>query len=259
VQVIGVLDLLQGRAVHARAGVRENYAPVASADSSFAAGDALALAREYVHRFGLTELYAADLDAIMTAATQSSVPFQEGLIAALAALGASLWLDAGTSSVAGARRAVALGASPVVIGLETLASFDALGAICAEVGGHRVAFSLDLRRGEPVTTSALAAGLKSPSEAASRLAARAAAAGVHRICVIDLARVGLVEGPDFASIASVRKAVPELTLVAGGGVRGLDDIRRLAEAGCDGALVGTALHQGRLKPADIAMATSFHR
>jgi phosphoribosylformimino-5-aminoimidazole carboxamide ribotide isomerase len=260
VRVIGVLDLLQGRAVHARAGAREKYAPVASADSSFAPGDALALAHEYIHRFGLTELYVADLDAILTASRQSSAPaFQESLVAGVAALGASLWLDAGTSSVADARRAIALGASPVVIGLETLASFDALQAICADVGRHRVAFSLDLRRGEPVTTSALAGAHKSPKEAASRLAARAADAGARHMCVIDLARVGLGEGPDFETIAGVREAVPELTLVAGGGVRALDDLRQLAEAGCDGALVGTALHQGRLKPADIATATGFHR
>jgi phosphoribosylformimino-5-aminoimidazole carboxamide ribotide isomerase len=146
-----------------------------------------------------------------------------------------------------------------VVGLETLPSFDALEAICAAVGGQRVAFSLDLRRGVPVTISALASEESAPSQPASRLAARAAAAGAGHICVIDLARVGLEEGPDFGSIASVLAAAQGLTLVGGGGVRGLDDLRRLAEAGCDGALVGTALHQGRLKPADIATARDFHR
>jgi phosphoribosylformimino-5-aminoimidazole carboxamide ribotide isomerase len=257
--VIGVLDLLQGRAVHARAGARERYAPVASADSSFAPGDALALAHEYVDRFGLTEFYVADLDAIMTASQQSAQVCQDGLVASLAGRAAALWLDAGTSSVAGARQALAAGATSVVVGLETLPSFDALEAICAAVGGHRVAFSLDLRRGVPVTMSALASGQSIPNESASGLAARAAAAGVGHLCVIDLARVGLEEGLDFRLIASVRESVPGLTLVGGGGVRGLDDLRRLAEAGCDGVLVGTALHQGRLKPADIVTAMGFHR
>jgi phosphoribosylformimino-5-aminoimidazole carboxamide ribotide isomerase len=259
VRVIGVLDLLQGQAVHARAGARERYAPVASADSSFAPGDALALAHQYVDRFGLTELYVADLDAIMTASRQSAQVFQDGLVAGLAGLGTALWLDAGISSVAGARQALALGATSVVVGLETLPSFDAVEAICAAVGGQRVAFSLDLRRGVPVTMSALASEQSTTNEAPSRLAARAAAAGAGHICVIDLARVGLEEGPDFGSIARVREAAPGLPLVAGGGIRGLDDLRRLAEAGCDGALVGTALHQGRLTPADVVTATGFHR
>jgi uncharacterized protein related to proFAR isomerase len=35
--------------------------------------------------------------------------------------------------------------------------------------------------------------------------------------------------------------VPGLTLLAGGGVRGTEDLEKLAGAGCDGALVATAL------------------
>jgi phosphoribosylformimino-5-aminoimidazole carboxamide ribotide isomerase len=45
-----------------------------------------------------------------------------------------------------------------------------------------------------------------------------------------------------------------VTLVAGGGVRGADDLARLADAGCDGALVATALHDGRLSAADVTAA-----
>jgi phosphoribosylformimino-5-aminoimidazole carboxamide ribotide isomerase len=43
-------------------------------------------------------------------------------------------------------------------------------------------------------------------------------------------------------------------LLAGGGVRGYEDLARLADAGCDGALVATALHDGRLCAADVASA-----
>jgi len=70
--------------------------------------------------------------------------------------------------------------------------------------------------------------------------------------VIDLARVGTGAGLDFGLIARVRDAVPGLTLLAGGGVRGLEDCARLADTGCDGALVATALHDGRLGAADVA-------
>lgn len=53
-------------------------------------------------------------------------------------------------------------------------------------------------------------------------------------------------------IARVRAAVPGRLLLAGGGVRGPDDVVRLAEVGCDGALVATALLDGAL-----ASRTSF--
>ena len=144
-RVIGVVDLLAGRAVHARAGRRESYAPVQTvAGSPIEPGDALALARTYVDRLGLTELYAADLDAIL------GRPWQETVVSAVTALGAPLWLDAGVSSIDQARHALGLGASSVVVGLETLSSYEALAEICAAVGGEHVAFSLDLRDGEPI-------------------------------------------------------------------------------------------------------------
>jgi len=47
-------------------------------------------------------------------------------------------------------------------------------------------------------------------------------------------------------IVRVRQAAPDVTLLAGGGVRGPDDLSRLADAGADGALVATALLDGSL-------------
>jgi phosphoribosylformimino-5-aminoimidazole carboxamide ribotide isomerase len=245
-QVIGVLDLHDGRAVHARGGRREAYAPVgAAAGSAFAAGDALALARTYVGRAGVTDLYAADLDAI------SGGSWQAALVGALTALGAPLWLDAGISSPATARRALHLGAAHVVVGLESLRSYDALDEICAVVGGDRIAFSLDLRGGRPV---ALRGGSGGRPGGASEAAARAARAGAAAVIVLDLDRVGTGTGPDLRLIARVREAAPGVRLLAGGGVRGYHDLARLADAGCDGALVATALLDGRLDAAGVASA-----
>ena len=129
-------------------------------------------------------------------------------------------------------------------------SYDALAEICATVGGKCVAFSLDLRDGEPV----VAKGGIAPGEPAHLVAARAASAGIGAVIVIDLARVGTGTGLDLGLIARVREAAPGLTLLAGGGVRGLEDLARLADAGCDGALVATALHDGRLGAAEVAAA-----
>jgi len=245
--VIGVLDLVDGRAVHARGGRREAYAPVrAPVGARFAPGDALALARTYTNRFGVTDLYAADLDAILGRAWQAP------LVGAVAALGAPLWLDAGVSSPAAAGRALDLGAAHVVVGLETLPSYDALDEICLEVGGNRVAFSLDLRGGQPIARSN-AAGWQ-PAGGACDAAARAARAGVAAVIVLDLDRVGAAAGPDLALIGRVREAAPGVTLLAGGGVGGSDDLARLADLGCDGALVATALLDGRLDAAGVAAA-----
>ena len=245
-RVIGVVDLLAGRAVHARAGRRDSYQPVrAVAGLPIESGDALALARAYVDRLGVTELYAADLEAILGGASQ------DALVAAVAALDAPLWVDAGVTSTQRARHSLGLGATRVVVGLETLASYEALGEICAALDGDRVAFSLDLREGEPVVAATGDIPLREPAHV---VASRAANAGVGAVIVLDLARVGTSAGLDFALIARVRESTPGQILLAGGGVRGYEDLARLADAGCDGALVATALHDGRLCAADVASA-----
>jgi phosphoribosylformimino-5-aminoimidazole carboxamide ribotide isomerase len=252
VRVIGVLDLLGGRAVHAQAGHRDRYAPVrALGGEPTEPGNTMALARGYLDRLKLTELYAADLDAILGRGSQDALATQ------LAALGVRLWLDAGVRSPAAAHHALALGAARVVVGLETLSSFEVLREICEEVGSTRIAFSLDLRDGEPIIAPSADDHLR--REPAHRVASRAADAGVGAIIVIDLARVGTYRGLDLERIAKVRAATGALTLVAGGGVRGLDDLTRLNSAGCDGALVATALHDGRLDAEQLAAAEGLRR
>lgn len=236
VRIIGVIDLLGGRAVHAAGGDRAAYRPVAAAAGCRVDGDAVALARAY-RSAGVSELYVADLDAIEQRGRDHAA------LAALRREADGLWLDAGISSVAEAEAALAAGATRIVVGLETLTSFAMLAAICANLDGARVAFSLDLRDGVPVPRMA---ALPDPPDA---IAARAAAAGAGAIIVLDLARVGSGGGPDLPLLRRVRRAAPGVMLLGGGGVRGADDLARLAEAGCDGALIATALHSGALRPA----------
>ena len=261
-RVIGVLDLLAGRAVHAVSGRREQYRPVASVAGSFIEpGDSLALARAYL-TLGVTDLYVADLDAILACLAEAPPTIRgvhasrthQAIIEGLASLGAPLWLDAGVSTVDDARRAIDIGLARIIVGLETLPSFTALEDICTAVGRDRVAFSLDLRDGKPIVRT----GDSAPGEPVHAIAARAAQAGAGAVIVLDLARVGTGRGLDLDLIGRVREATPGVTLVAGGGVRGPDDLVQLAQAGCDAALVATALQDGRIRAVDVATTQRLH-
>jgi phosphoribosylformimino-5-aminoimidazole carboxamide ribotide isomerase len=244
-RVIGVVDLLDGRAVHARAGDRAHYAPVSALANRPIDGNALALAHAYVDDLGLAEIYLADLDAIVRRAPQWPV------VASLAAPGVALWLDAGVADAHDLRKALDGGATYAVVGLETLASLDDLRDMCAAAAPDRIAFSLDLRNGRPMARRDEVRDLDVAS-----IAARAVDAGVVNMIVLDVARVGVGAGLDLELIAAVRDAAPAVSLIAGGGVRNTDDVRRLAEAGCDGVLIATALQNGRITADDVA---ALHR
>jgi phosphoribosylformimino-5-aminoimidazole carboxamide ribotide isomerase len=257
-RLIGVIDLAGGLAVHARGGDRARYAPVRNVVGREIHGNPLALAQTYREQFGLTELYVADLDAITAAVTPGSDVHQDAaagrsaphgshddILTSLAA-GTPLWLDAAIAAPPQALRALERGATCAIVGLETLRSFDDLATICVTAGPERVAFGLDLRGGVPV-----APRLDTSSSDPINLAARAADVGVGTVIVLDLARVGAATGPDIRLMARVRAATPGATLVAGGGVRAIDDLIGLADAGCDGALVATAIHHGKLNAEEM--------
>ncbi|HEX5435638.1 MAG TPA: HisA/HisF-related TIM barrel protein [Gemmatimonadaceae bacterium] len=239
-RVIPVLDLKAGRAVHARGGARDHYAPVHSRLAPDAPGDAAALASAYVHALGARELYVADLDAIT-----GNTP-QRALLRTVAECGAALWMDTGIAGTEDAQLAVMSGATRVVIGLETLPAFSVLESIARELGRERVVFSLDLRHGAPLLRAGAPHG-----GTAHALVQHAARAGAGTVIVLDLARVGASSGADLALIEQLRAAAPDLELVAGGGIRHRADLEQLADAGCVAALVATALHDGRLARADI--------
>jgi phosphoribosylformimino-5-aminoimidazole carboxamide ribotide isomerase len=199
------------------------------------------LARSLRERFGFRTAYVADLDAI-----EGAVPDMAAW-RAIAQAGLHLWLDAGLGTweaVEATRRHLQeqdLEAT-LVIGLETLKSPEELAAICAAEGAGQVIFSLDLRCGRPITRIASWQGL-SPHT----IAQAAIAMGLRRLLLLDLADVGQAGGVStLAWCRQLKDTFPAVQLIAGGGVRGTEDLVRLAEAGCSAALVGSALHQGRL-------------
>ncbi len=69
---------------------------------------------------------------------------------------------------------------------------------------------------------------------------------------MSLARVGTHAGPDLDRLAKVKRHAPKAQIYAAGGLHGAADLMRLKEAGMSGVLVASALHDGRLKRADLA-------
>jgi phosphoribosylformimino-5-aminoimidazole carboxamide ribotide isomerase len=250
-RVVPVLDLMAGRVVRGVAGRRDAYQPFASPLCPDA--QPATAARALVEQFGFTEMYVADLDAILGRAPPAFAIYEQ-----LAALGLRLVIDAGVREAADALRLQRFCADSedgdaraaltgIVAGLETLPTPQALGETLAAIGPERLVFSLDLKNGLPLTSSSAWQPHTAPA-----IAARAFELGVRRMIVLDLARVGVGEGVGTEDLGrSLRAMQPEAELIAGGGVRGPGDLDALESAGYDAVLVASALHDGRITPTHL--------
>jgi phosphoribosylformimino-5-aminoimidazole carboxamide ribotide isomerase len=227
--IIPVLDLKRGEVVHARAGDRAQYRPIRSTLAASSAPERVIAGLMRLAPF--RTVYIADLDAI------AGEGDHRVLIAALERRhpGLEVWLDGG---IADAREAIALAEVGVVpvLGSETLREAGELRAAVAALGPARVILSLDYR-GEH---------FMGPPEIAN-----SDEFWPDRVIVMTLARVGTGAGPDFDRLRPVVARAGAREIYAAGGVSGRADLAALAASGCAGVLVASALHDGRLPPADL--------
>jgi phosphoribosylformimino-5-aminoimidazole carboxamide ribotide isomerase len=231
-RVIPVIDLKGGVAVHAVRGERERYRPVRSRIAE--GSDPVALSRAVRERFGLDELYVADLDAIVDGGGSPDV------VAVLARDG-RVMVDAGAATAAAVAGLLELGVARVVIGTESLRRVEAFRQLATELPDAPLVLSLDLRDGQVLSPDPALAG-RGAGDALGLLVD----AGAGEAIVLDLARVGSGEGPDVTLLGELHARFPDVELLAGGGVRDAGDLRALAGAGAAGALVATALHGGAI-------------
>ena len=70
--------------------------------------------------------------------------------------------------------------------------------------------------------------------------------GVSYVICTDISKDGMLEGPSFELYQKILNQDPELKLIASGGIATFDDLPRLKEIGCEGAIIGKAIYENRI-------------
>jgi phosphoribosylformimino-5-aminoimidazole carboxamide ribotide isomerase len=239
-QIIPVIDIMRGIAVHARRGERMAYRPIRSV--LLQGADPVALARAYRETLERETVYIADLDAIMGEGENLAV------IAEIAATEPKLTLlvDAGIRSVEQAKSLLDAGASKVIVASESLASLDAAAQLLAALGTDRALFSIDLKDRaviwrEPSTET------RNPYEAATSLMSL----GCREAVFLEMDRIGAGGGVGTELLGRVVTAAPGVRFIVGGGIASAAELIRLKRAGASGVLLATALHDGTITRRDL--------
>lgn len=75
--------------------------------------------------------------------------------------------------------------------------------------------------------------------------------GITQVICTDIARDGMLQGPSIDLYQEILDALPNLTLIASGGVSSVADIERLNEAGIPAVIFGKAIYEGKIKLKDL--------
>lgn len=234
--VLPAIDVLEGRCVRLAGGDR-NRVTIEGGDPVEAAARFSAEGAEFLH--------LVDLDGAFSG---SPTP---GLVERVtgAAAGTPVQVGGGYRTIEQIDGALAADAARVMVGTAALEPRFVRQA--AAKFGERLVVAVDARDGLVV-----AEGWTSTSSVpAPDLARECAEAGVRRLLVTSASRDGSLAGPDLELLEGVIEA-SNLPVIAAGGIASVDDLTRLQEIGCEGAVLGSALWSGRVSLADALAATS---
>jgi phosphoribosylformimino-5-aminoimidazole carboxamide ribotide isomerase len=70
--------------------------------------------------------------------------------------------------------------------------------------------------------------------------------GITKVICTDIGRDGMLQGPSTGLYKKIRAAMPDLFLIASGGVGSVRDIEELAAAGIQAVIFGKALYEGKI-------------
>jgi phosphoribosylformimino-5-aminoimidazole carboxamide ribotide isomerase len=204
--------------------------------------DPVAVARRW-QNLGAPRLHVVDLDG-----AKSGKPMQSEVMAAIvASVSIPVEVSGGLRRLEDIETAFAYGAGRVQLGSAAVHNLEVVRAALA-AHPDDICISVDSRDGRVSTDG----WLGSTNIDALDFARRMAGLGVPRIMATDIGRDATLEGPNLELLARLVELLP-IPVIASGGVASVEHLTRLAELGCEGAIVGKALYEGTFElPAALA-------
>ena len=240
--IFPAIDLKDGRCVRLRQGDMAQ-ATIFNDDPSAQARAFEAAGFEYLHLVDLNGAFAGH------SVNESAIR------AILSAIKIPLQLGGGIRDREAIDHWLSAGVARVILGTVAVSN-PALVAEAARAHPGRILVGIDARDGKV----AVKGWAEEASVSATELAKRFEGAGVAAIIFTDIARDGMMEGANVESTAALAKSV-SIPVIASGGVNSVRDIERLrdCDAGIAGVVVGRALYDGRIDPAQALMTARCQR
>ncbi|MCA9263594.1 MAG: 1-(5-phosphoribosyl)-5-[(5-phosphoribosylamino)methylideneamino]imidazole-4-carboxamide isomerase [Planctomycetales bacterium] len=224
-QIWPAIDLRGGQCVRLQQG---DYARETIFES-----DPAQVARRW-RNAGAEFIHLVDLDG----ARDGQLVNRDSIAAIVHAVDIPCELGGGIRDEAAIEELLALGLHRLVIGTLALKEPEWFRAMCHKYP-HKLVLGVDARDGFVATDGWLETSQVSAIELASQFASDPLAAVVYT----DIARDGMMQGPNLQAMAQMQQALT-LPVIASGGVSCVDDVRQLAKIPMAGVIIGRALYDG---------------
>ncbi|HJR73896.1 MAG TPA: 1-(5-phosphoribosyl)-5-[(5-phosphoribosylamino)methylideneamino] imidazole-4-carboxamide isomerase [Luteimonas sp.] len=234
-QVYPAIDVRGGRVVRLAQGDYARETPYAQ--------EPLPLAQAYA-AVGAAWLHLVDLDA----ARAGGYTLSALLRAIKTQTGLSVQTGGGVRDEGDVDRLFAAGADRIVVGSLSANEPERVAGWLRSYGQNRITVALDARRADdgrwfPATHGWTRQGERSLADLV-RFYARN---GLRHLLCTDIARDGMLSGPNFDLYALLRQWAPQIAVQASGGARDIGDVREARRVGCAGIVLGKSLLEGSIE------------
>ncbi|WP_010098214.1 1-(5-phosphoribosyl)-5-[(5-phosphoribosylamino)methylideneamino]imidazole-4-carboxamide isomerase [Ornithinibacillus scapharcae] len=134
-----------------------------------------------------------------------------------------------------------IGVQRVILGTTAIHDFPLLQQ-AVEKFGDRIIVSIDARNGMVATEG----WIKESTITATDLVENLEKIGIQTIVYTDIARDGMLQGPNFEELATINQAT-SIQVIASGGITTIGDVVKLQQMNLYGTIIGKALYDGRIE------------
>ena len=195
---------------------------------------------------GCQWIHVVDLDA-----AKSGNPSNFHAVAEIAAgVDVSIELGGAMRSTQAIRRVLAGGVHRVIVGSAAVEDWPWFEGLLGhdELAG-RIVLGLDARDGKLATHG----WTEQVDLTAVEVARRVTGSSLAAIVYTDIARDGMMTGPNFAATAELIETA-DVGVIASGGIASMDDVIQCHRIGCAGAVIGRAYYEGKIDLAEALAA-----
>ncbi|MDO5406237.1 MAG: 1-(5-phosphoribosyl)-5-[(5-phosphoribosylamino)methylideneamino]imidazole-4-carboxamide isomerase [Eubacteriales bacterium] len=231
-QLYPAIDMKGGKCVRLTQGLFDNIKVYSDTPAD--------MAKLWVSQ-GASYLHLVDLDGALAGHSVN----EEAIRAIVKSVSVPVQLGGGIRSAEAVRGLLNLGITRCIIGTRAAKEPEFIRELVAEFGPERIVVGVDAKDG----MVAVEGWEKTSSVTAVDLCRKMQSYGVRHVVYTDIARDGMLTGPNIPYTKMLTDETG-MDIIASGGMSCMDDLQALYDQGIKGAIIGKALYEKRISLPD---------